>query len=324
MGRVAAEKLRALPWLPAADGRALPQVGIVVSDAQKLLPTGDANLRRLLRTVTDLGCRPLLIGPQLDLALPPSLRASARVQLAASLDGLIGLGGPDVDPALYGEANRHAEGVDSELDSSEADLVRACFDAGIYMLGICRAHQLWNVAAGGSLVQDLLAEGLTRVSRRQRDFGVDVDQPHALRAANGRVLFENRIRVLAHSELAAELGAPTLVVNAAHHQAVRRAGAGFRVTARASALEGEHPFIAATERWNGVTIQFHPEARREGAPERRLLELLGRRAHVAHLHRSTRQERRSIRSLKSEMLRTPVRFRASDFQWAEELTRRLA
>ena len=63
----------------------------------------------------------------------------------------------------------------------------------LFMLGICRSHQLWNVAAGGSLIQDLVAEGHCGLGRNQRAFGIDPDRPFVLRGRHGKLLFEKDI-----------------------------------------------------------------------------------------------------------------------------------
>jgi gamma-glutamyl-gamma-aminobutyrate hydrolase PuuD len=68
------------------------------------------------------------------------------------VDGLMLLGGSDVDPALYGEA-AHAtyEPADPGRDAFEIALVRHAVEADLPLLAICRGIQVLNVALGGSL-----------------------------------------------------------------------------------------------------------------------------------------------------------------------------
>ncbi len=75
------------------------------------------------------------------------------------LHGLLLTGGGDIDPAFYGEA-RHETVEDAEpgRDEFELDLARRAIDADLPVLAICRGAQVLNVAAGGSLVQDLVTE----------------------------------------------------------------------------------------------------------------------------------------------------------------------
>ena len=66
-------------------------------------------------------------------------------------------GGPDVDPALYGEAIDPKAGVHANRprDDMEMALLRQALALDIPVLGICRGMQLLNVAFGGKLIQDL-------------------------------------------------------------------------------------------------------------------------------------------------------------------------
>ena len=79
--------------------------------------------------------------------------------------------------------------------------------------------------------------------------------------------------------------------------------------------------IEATERWNGITTQYHPELMQEDAGQRALLNTLGRRAHVFALLKHTKPA--SIGELLTAMRDDP-RFEATDLAWAQrELSRRL-
>ena len=73
-----------------------------------------------------------------------------------SCAGLLLTGGADVDPERYGEA-RHptVTDVDAARDEYEIALVRAALAADLPVLAICRGLQVMNVAAGGSLIQDI-------------------------------------------------------------------------------------------------------------------------------------------------------------------------
>src|SRR5262245_25367719 len=76
--------------------------------------------------------------------------------LLRELDGVLLTGGGDVDPALYGEA-RHESVDDAEpgRDEFEIDLARRAVEDDLPLLAICRGAQVLNVAAGGTLVQDI-------------------------------------------------------------------------------------------------------------------------------------------------------------------------
>ena len=74
---------------------------------------------------------------------------------AASCDGLLLPGGYDSDPSLYGQENTACRNIDLDRDLTELSLIRQFAAAGKPILGICRGHQLLNIAFGGDLVQDL-------------------------------------------------------------------------------------------------------------------------------------------------------------------------
>src|SRR3982750_3060539 len=73
-----------------------------------------------------------------------------------SIDGVLLTGGGDIDPAFYGE-DRHETVDDAEpgRDEFEIDLARRAMDEDFPLLAICRGSQVLNVAAGGTLVQDI-------------------------------------------------------------------------------------------------------------------------------------------------------------------------
>ena len=71
------------------------------------------------------------------------------------VDALLLTGGLDVDPALYGEAPHPTTEVDAARDHFEIPLSRAAVARDLPVFAICRGVQVLNVAAGGTLVQDI-------------------------------------------------------------------------------------------------------------------------------------------------------------------------
>ena len=178
------------------------------------------------------GAVPLLIPPQPENA----------AELVDALDGLLLAGGEDCDPAVYGEsAHPSVEPMDPRRQENDLSLARAARDRGIPTLGICLGLQVMNVAAGGTLIQDLDSEVNTEIEH--------VSEPED-RARHDVILEEN-------TKTAAILGRREMNVNSSHHQAIKNPGAGLRVTAHApdGVIEGledpQHPFY--------VGVQWHPE-----------------------------------------------------------------
>ena len=178
------------------------------------------------------GAIPLLIPPQPENA----------AEIVEGLDGIVLAGGDDCDPQLYGE-ERHpsVEPGDPRRQKNDLTLARVARERGIPTLGICLGMQMMNVAAGGTLLQDI-------------DSHLDTDIRHAsIPEDRGRhdVILQEGTR------LSGILPDVELNVNSSHHQAIGRVGEGLRITAHApdGIIEGledpRHPFY--------LGVQWHPE-----------------------------------------------------------------
>lgn len=178
------------------------------------------------------GAVPVVVPPQ-----PENAR-----ELIDSLDGILLAGGYDCDPAVYGqETHPTVEPMDVRRQENDLSLARIARERGIPTLGICLGVQVMNVAAGGTLIQDIDSEHQTEIEH--------VSDPED--RARHDVLVE------ADTRLGKILGAREFNVNSSHHQAIREVGSGLRITAHApdGIIEGledpKHPFY--------VGVQWHPE-----------------------------------------------------------------
>jgi putative glutamine amidotransferase len=179
------------------------------------------------------GAVPVLIPPQPENAS----------ELVECLDGILLAGGEDCDPALYGQ-ERHPQVVDlmdERRQINDLTLAKAARERGIPTLGICLGLQMMNVAAGGTLVQDI-------------DSHIETEIRHASRPEDRA---RHDVMVEKGTKLAAIVPAVELNVNSSHHQAIGEVAEGLRVTAHApdGVVEGledpRHPFY--------VGVQWHPE-----------------------------------------------------------------
>jgi putative glutamine amidotransferase len=178
--------------------------------------------------------------------------SDAYDEIADDLDGLVLTGGVDVSPRLYGEEPRRPEWAgDPRRDAYELGLLRAMLDRDKPVLGICRGHQLLNVAFGGSLHQDLLEDGATQ--RVHRDAKLYDTNHHGIAIESGSAL--------------ASLypGISRAEVNTVHHQAIRRLGEGLLVDARGED-DGVVEAITSTRHRFVRGIQWHPEFRDPEGP----------------------------------------------------------
>lgn len=163
-------------------------------------------------------------------------------------DGLLLTGGVDVDPVEYGERERHQTvELDKARDRYELSLARAALDRDMPVLAICRGAQVLNVAAGGTLIQDL---------------------PSALPSAIQHTITEpknaiaHEIVVSAGTKLAGLLQADRILdarvsVNSRHHQSVKLPAPGFVISASAS--DGVVEAIEKPDASFCVGVQWHPE-----------------------------------------------------------------
>ena len=170
--------------------------------------------------------------------------AATAMDVADDLDGLVLQGGVDVSPRTYGEEPRRPEwSGDALRDEYELALVRAMVDAGKPVLGICRGHQLLNVAFGGSLHQDIKDE--VEGARVHRDAGVYDRLAHEISFEPG-------------AWLAGLYPAARARVNSVHHQAIKRLGRGVKVSARSTEDDVIEAIEVEATAWvRGV--QWHPE-----------------------------------------------------------------
>jgi putative glutamine amidotransferase len=168
-------------------------------------------------------------------------------EVVASCAGLLLTGGADVAPEYYGEA-RHATVTDVEgaRDEYEIALIRAALAANLPVLAICRGLQVMNVAAGGSLIQDIPSQVGTAVSHQ-------VPHPKDALAHDVSVVAGSRL----HDLMGAAVVGGRLAVNSRHHQAVRRVAAGFEVTS--AAPDGVIEALERSQAHFCVGVQWHPE-----------------------------------------------------------------
>jgi putative glutamine amidotransferase len=161
-----------------------------------------------------------------------------------ALDGLILQGGADVDPKTYGETASNTVGpIDVMRDRFELDLLRAFVAAGKPVFGVCRGMQLINVARGGSLHQDLRADGATTNWHAHADA---YDQ-HA-----------HPLTIVPDSWLSKRFdGATAGMVNSIHHQGIERLGRDLAIEAYAD--DGVIEAIRGTGEGFLLGVQWHPE-----------------------------------------------------------------
>ncbi|MBR2661710.1 MAG: gamma-glutamyl-gamma-aminobutyrate hydrolase family protein [Clostridia bacterium] len=150
--------------------------------------------------------------------------------------GLLLPGGCDVNPSRYGKSRIPEETVDDELDAIQFAVLEEFLKAGKPILGVCRGHQLLNIAFGGTLVQHLPA------AENHMGLPNGDDNVHPVRTEPDSFLFD--------------LYGAGCAVNSTHHQGIETPGKGLRPV-----MYSEDGVIEALEHeslpvWS---VQWHPE-----------------------------------------------------------------
>lgn len=176
------------------------------------------------------------------IVIPTRLTDTELAQIVQLCDGFLFSGGIDVSPSFYGEDAHEKLGATScSLDQIQLSLMKGVMAAKKPVLGICRGHQILNVACGGTLYQDLSESKNTYIKHRQQ-------------TPQGEV--SHRITIEPDSMLSQLLGTEVMV-NSYHHQSVKKLGHNVVITAWsadgiAEAIElKDYPFA--------IGVQWHPE-----------------------------------------------------------------
>ena len=214
-----------------------------------LTPSVSDNTKQILQN-RDYADAVIRVGA-VPVILPMTEESHVLDQLVAELDGFVFSGGADLGPELYGQEKLPVCGDTSPVrDRVEMYLLKKCLAVQKPFLAICRGFELFNVALGGTLYQDI--ETQRPDSLFHPCYDKPADQVHEVDIEPGTMLQQivqnNRIRV-----------------NSRHHQGVCGIGKGLIVSGRASdglieALElPGHPFA--------VGVQWHPETLSSYVPE---------------------------------------------------------
>jgi len=159
-------------------------------------------------------------------------------------DGVVAIGGDDIDPALYGEQPSPDLGsIVPERDDVELTVMRDALAHGVPLLAICRGMQLLNVACGGSLLQH-----------------ISEDAGHTAHRDTSESSWHS-IDILSGSVLATIAGRGPVLVNSRHHQGVtpQHLAPTLRV---AGVMDDQLHLIEAIEVPGhpfALGVQWHPE-----------------------------------------------------------------
>lgn len=173
----------------------------------------------------------------------PNLKAGSIQRLTEQVDGYLFTGGDDVDPYYFGEEPLPGTGeITPGRDRFEMELAALALEGSKPVLALCRGIQVINIAAGGTIYQDIYSQRTKPLKHTQKA---------------PRWYPTHKIDIKPESKLAQILDAAEVRVNSFHHQAINQLAPGFIISATASdgVIEGienpEHPFM--------MGLQCHPE-----------------------------------------------------------------
>ncbi|MBS3788617.1 gamma-glutamyl-gamma-aminobutyrate hydrolase family protein [Candidatus Bipolaricaulota bacterium] len=159
------------------------------------------------------------------------------------VDGLLFSGGTDLDPRWFDQEPRYEfYNIVPERDSLEVELAKKAREVNLPVLGLCRGIQVINIAAGGSIYQDI-------------DGQVKKCLNHSQNAP--RWYPTHRIDVRPGTMLEEILEVRKLRVNSFHHQAIQKVANEFRTSATSDdgIIEGLEPENGGVQ----LGVQWHPE-----------------------------------------------------------------
>ena len=194
----------------------------------------------------------------LPVLIPLGLSTEDLQALLPRLDAVLLPGGGDVEPSYYGgnDDDPTVRDVDILRDQCELFLIRHALKTEKPLLAICRGLQVFNVALGGSLWEDI---GTQMPGAMRHDFF----------GKGQRDLLAHEVVVHPGSLLHNILGSDTIRVNSLHHQGIRALAPELFASAVAQdnlieAVEVEgHPFA--------LGVQWHPENILQAEPRMKLL-----------------------------------------------------
>lgn len=227
--------------------------------------------------------------------------------IVEDLDGLIFSGGGDIHPEYLGEAPIPELGAtDACRDEYDFLLLKLAFDRQVPVFGICRGHQLINVAFGGTLYQDIHAQHPREALRHSQEEARDV-ATHTVVLAPFLSKLQTALHFNGSPQAASHWLSSSIAVNSIHHQAVKDVAPEFIATA--TAPDGVNEAMEHPE-YPIFSVQWHPEPMAVSGNET-MLNLFRYHVHQAEVYAQAQALHRKIITIDSHT-DTPMIFQTFD------------
>ena len=191
----------------------------------------------------------------IPLVLPPVDSDDDLKRLMDLLDGIVMVGGADLDPRRDGYMlHPSVRPLDQRREMFDRRLMNMIAKRRMPVFGIGVGMQLLNVAQGGTLLLHI-PEDLPKALPHKDP--LDPSHRHGLEVVPGSLME----RVYGDGEIR---------VNSVHHMAIDDVAPGFSVTARCP--DGVVEAIESTTDWLAFGTQFHPESDSASALDLRIFE----------------------------------------------------
>lgn len=201
--------------------------------------------------IDDNVARAIVEAGGIPVILPPNNDEEIAKDYLKHLDGVAFLGGPDIDPTLFGEEPIAKIGATSfRKDKFEIALCKEAYQAGKAILGICRGAQVIAIALGGSMYQDFPSQSEQSYVKHHQDAPIIYPSHHVTTEEGTKA---EKI-----------LGAHPYV-NSHHHQTVQEPGPELVVSGRAADTAVE--IVESKKDDQVLAVQWHPEFLFDTMPE---------------------------------------------------------
>lgn len=239
-----------------------PRIGISSNRKDGLSCIADTYVQSVLKA----GGAPVLIPVITDM--------EALTAIVSGLDGLLMSGGGDINPLYVGEEPvPQLQDVDTFRDEFDLILLRLATNRQLPVMGICRGHQLINVAFGGSVYQDIHSQHEARLFKHSQTMPRE-QVSHSVRITDT----SSRLFDILKKE-------PDIFVNSFHHQAVKDIAPEFKETTVAP--DGINEAMEHSEK-EIFSVQWHPEAMAANDDEL-MLELFRHHVETARLFKEAKR-----------------------------------